>query len=135
MIDVNLNEFLSPNNMKQAIEAECIKSGQPVPATTGELLQCIYYSLALSYKLAIEDLQRITGHSYTGINIVGGGCKDQFLNELTAKATGLPVRAGPSEATIIGNLIAQMLSAGEFLTLKEARSCVAESFEASEYLP
>ena len=128
-IDVNKSVFLSPDSMIEAIKDECRASGQRVPESVGEIMQCVYTSLAECYKNAIEGLSRLTGKKYTSVNIVGGGCKDTYLNELTAKSTGLDVFTGPTEGTAIGNLIVQMISAGEYDSLQKARDSVRISFD------
>ena len=87
-------------------------------------MKTVYISLAQCYRAAIENLSVITGKKYTSINIVGGGCKDKYLNELTAKATGLEVFTGPVEGTAIGSLIVQMIAGGEFTDLASARAAV-----------
>ena len=97
--------------------------GRP-PATIGELMQCVYKSLAACYADAIRSLSEITGKTYTSVNIVGGGSKDRYLNALTAEATGLDVFAGPTEGTAIGNLIVQMIAGGEFADLAAARAAI-----------
>lgn len=132
VIDVNDSRFLSPDSMIQEIKCACENSGQPVPSTTGELMQCVYRSLAKCYADAIENLSKLTGKQYTSINIVGGGCQDSYLNEMTARASGLPVFAGPVEATALGNLVVQMLHAGEFKDLQEARDSIRRSFNIRE---
>ena len=81
----------------------------------------------------MEELEAITGRTYQAVNIVGGGSNAEYLNQLTAKATGKTVYAGPGEATAIGNLLAQMIRAGEFQGLTEARAAVYHSFEISTY--
>ena len=96
------------------------------PTTVGELMQCVYKSLADCYADAIRNLSEITGKSYTSLNIVGGGCQDLYLNALTAEATGLEVFAGPIEGTAIGNLIVQMIAGGEFKDLTEARKAIVK---------
>ena len=98
-------------------------------------MQCVYPSLARCYKEAIEGLSRLTGRQYTSINIVGGGCQDTYLNQLTANAAGLPVYAGPVEGTAIGNLIVQMIAGGEFDSLQQARNAIRNSFNIKEVLP
>lgn len=128
VVDVNRDCFLSPDSMIDAVKAECARTGQPVPETVGEIMQCVYTSLSLCYKNAIESLQKLTGKTYTSINIVGGGCQDNYLNTRTAKATGLPVYAGPVEGTAIGNLLVQMIAGGQWSTLQQARDAIAESF-------
>jgi rhamnulokinase len=84
----------------------------------------VYLSLAKCYADAIKNLAAITGKTYTSMNIVGGGCQDEYLNKLTSVATGLEVFAGPIEGTAIGNLVVQMIAAGEFSNLAEARKAI-----------
>ena len=131
-VDVNDDSFLAPESMIDAVKQFCEKSGQAVPETVGEIMQCVYLSLSMCYAEAVKTLMRLTGKTYTSINIVGGGCQDMYLNEMTAVTTGLPVYAGPVEGTAIGNLIVQMISGGEFDTLQQARDAVRESFEIRE---
>ena len=135
VVDANDPAFLAPESMIDAIRDACARSGQPVPQTVGEVMQCVYRSLARCYKEAIEGLSQLTGKTYTSINIVGGGCQDAYLNKLTAQATGLPVFAGPIEGTAIGNLLVQMIAAGEFASLEEARAAVRESFDIQQIQP
>ena len=124
VIDVNAQRFMAPQSMIAEVRAACAEAGTKVPATVGELVLCVYRSLADCYRRAIEGLSSITGKRYTTVNIVGGGCRDGFLNELTAKATGLEVVAGPTEGTAVGNLIVQMLAAGVFPDLAKARAAI-----------
>ena len=129
IVDVNKSVFLAPDSMIEAIKEECRQNGQSVPETVGEIMQCVYNSLALCYRDAIGNLEMLTGKKYTSINIVGGGCQDEYLNEMTAKATGLPVYAGPVEGTAIGNLIVQMIAGGEVADLESAREMIRKSFD------
>ena len=122
-IDVNESRFLNPDSMTGEVISAASAEGRP-PATVGELMQCVYKSLAECYADAIRNLSEITGKAYTSVNIVGGGSKDLYLNALTADATGLEVFAGPTEGTAIGNLIVQMIVAGEFKDLDEARKAI-----------
>lgn len=135
LVNVNDESFLAPQNMCEAVKDYCEKTAQPVPQTVGELMHCVYRSLARCYADAIHELEGITGKRYTSINIVGGGSKDGTLNSLTARYTGLPVSAGPSEATALGNLLVQMISAGEYADLSAARAAVRESFAVKDYFP
>ena len=128
-VDVNRECFLAPESMIEAVKAECARTGQPVPETVGQIMQCVYTSLSDCYKNAIGSLQKLTGKTYTSINIVGGGCQDNYLNTRTAKATGLPVYAGPVEGTAIGNLVVQMIAGGDFESLQQARDIIRESFD------
>ena len=130
-VDVNKNCFLSPESMIQEIKDECARTGQQIPETVAEIMQCVYTSLANCYRDAIAELELLTGKKYTSINIVGGGCQDRYLNQKTAQATGIKVYAGPVEGTAIGNLIVQMVYAKEFYCLQEARKAVKRSFDIS----
>ncbi len=134
-VDANDSRFLAPESMIDAIRSFCQERGEPAPETVGDLMRCVYISLARCYRDAVGELSALTGTTYTSVNIVGGGCQDGYLNQLTAKALSLPVSAGPVEGTAIGNLIVQMIAAGEFQDLREARGCVRNSFEIKEVLP
>ena len=135
IVDVNKECFLSPESMISEIKKECERTHQRVPSEIGELMQCVYNSLALCYKEAIENLENITGKHFTSINIVGGGCQDDYLNEKTAKATNRVVYAGPIEGTAIGNLIVQMITFEEIKDLEEARKMIKHSFQVKEVQP
>lgn len=135
MVDANDGSFLAPESMIDAIKTYCARTAQPVPATVGEIMQCVYRSLAKCYKDAIDGLSALTGKTYTSINIVGGGCQDMYLNQMTADAAGLPVYAGPVEGTAIGNLIVQMIAEGEFDSLQQARDAIRNSFDMKEVTP
>jgi rhamnulokinase len=132
-VDVNDPAFLAPDSMTEAIREACRNSGQPAPETLGEVAACIYQSLAAGYADAIRELGQITGKAIEALHIVGGGSKDEYLNRLTAQKTGLPVYAGPTEGTVIGSLLAQMIAAGTCKDLAEARACVAASFPIKAY--
>ncbi len=133
VVDVNNPAFLAPESMVEAVKNRCAATGQPVPQSVGELMQCVYQSLARSYREAIKELSHLTGVTYTHIHIVGGGSKDGYLNSLTAAATGLPVIAGPTEGTALGNLMVQMIVGGDFTDLQDARNAIGNSFELKQY--
>lgn len=133
IVDANDDRFLAPANMTEEVQAACRESGQQVPEGIAEVASVIYNSLAQCYAKTIKEIEEITGQKYDRIHIVGGGANAEYLNILTAKATGVPVYAGPTEATAIGNLAAQMMSAGELKDLKDARVCVYKSFEIKQY--
>lgn len=107
-INATENRFLNPASMVSEIKAALAEQGCPVPKDDAELLYCVNHSLAKAYAKAIKGLSKVTGRTFTSINIVGGGCKNQLLNRLTAEASGLPVTAGPSEGTALGNLMVQL---------------------------
>lgn len=135
IIDVNDDIFLAPESMTEAVRNYCADHGLPVPQTLGQLLKCVYRSLAVCYKRAIEELEKLTNKKYTAIHIVGGGSNADYLNRLTAEATGLPVYAGPTEGTALGNIMAQMIYSGTFSSLAQAREAIYKSFEIKEVHP
>ncbi len=124
VVNVNDARFLNPASMIGEIRAAAAEQGA-APSTVGDLMKCVYISLAACYADAIRNLAQLTGKTYTSINIVGGGSRDTYLNELTAAATGLEVITGPIEGTAIGNLIVQMIVGGEFADLAAARAAIA----------
>ena len=101
----------------------------------GEYALCVYDSLAADYARTVAQLHELTGVDYTSINIVGGGSNNGYLNQATADACGLPVFAGPTEGTALGNLMVQFIFSGEYASLEEARAAIKKSFEIKEYLP
>lgn len=135
IINPDLRIFASPGNMPQRIRDYCRRTGQTVPQTVGETVRCVIDSLALCYRYTAENLSALTGIKPDGINIVGGGCQNGLLSQMTADAAGLPVTAGPVEATSVGNILSQLISDGEVSGIKEARQLVAESFEMQKYEP
>jgi len=135
IVPVNHDAFLAPDSMVEAVKSVCRETGQAVPETLGQVLQCVYYSLAQCYGDTVRELEEITGRTFTSINIVGGGSQDAYLNALTARVTGLPVYTGPVEATVIGNLMAQMIAAGEISDFTAGRQIVRDSFAVTEIRP
>lgn len=134
-IDPDDDLFYSPGNMPGKIVEYCKKTGQYVPQDKGEIVRCVLESLALKYRLAIEQLEEVTGQRLNTIHIVGGGTKDKMLCQFTANATKRRVIAGPVEATAIGNLLVQIMALGEIKDIKQARDVVKRSFATQEYLP
>lgn len=134
-VDVNDDSFFAPESMITAIQEYCEKSGQPVPKTPGEVSTVVYQSLADSYGQTVQEIEAITGKKYEAVNIVGGGANADYLSQLTANSTGKTVYAGPTEATAIGNLTAQMLKAGEYASLEEARKGIFKSFAVKTFQP
>ncbi len=133
IIPANDARFLAPDSMSEAIRESCRESGQLVPESVGQLIQCAYRSLAVCYRATVRELEAVTGKTYTSINVVGGGSKDGYLNELTSAAAGLPLCAGPGEGTALGNLMVQMIRGGVFVDLEEARHAIRPSFDLKEY--
>lgn len=132
ILEVNDQSFFAPKSMIEAIKDYCIKTNQKVPNEVGELAYCLYNSLAYCYNKAIINFEAITSKKYNSINIVGGGCQNKLLNELTAKHTGRKVVAGPVEGTAIGNLISQILAEGSLSSLSEAKEIIKKSFDITE---
>jgi len=135
VIDVNDPEFLNPDSMTESVRAYCRESGQPVPESPAELARCVYDSLALSYRKVKEELEALRDRKLRTIRIVGGGCQNRLLNQLCADACGLPVIAGPVEASALGNLSAQMMALGAIGSLDEARTLIRASLEMQEFRP
>ncbi len=133
LVDCNAERFLAPANMTEEVKAACWEAGMQVPEGIAETAAVIYNSLAQCYAETKQKIEAMTGKQYDSIHIVGGGANAEYLNRLTAEAAKVPVYAGPTEATAIGNLAAQMLADGELKDLKEARSCIFESFAVKEY--
>ncbi len=98
--------------MPAAIQEYCKKTNQPVPETKGEIARCIYDSLALKYRYTIKQIESVTGKKIEKLHIIGGGANNKMMNQLTADAAGIPVLAGPTEATAIGNIMMQAKAAG-----------------------
>ncbi|MFG6383951.1 MAG: rhamnulokinase [Lachnospiraceae bacterium] len=134
-VDVNDDAFLAPANMTKEIQNYCQNTGQTVPETIGEISAVIYQSLADCYQKSVSQLEQNTKREYESIHIIGGGSNAAYLNQLTANATRKIVYAGPSEATAVGNLMAQMIQEKELENLEEARKCVFNSFEIKTYQP
>ncbi|MCR5670357.1 MAG: rhamnulokinase [Butyrivibrio sp.] len=128
VIDAGRDVFLAPKSMIVAVKEECKRTGQQVPVSPWEISRVIYRSLAECYKNAAKELEEITGKHFDTINIVGGGSNADYLNRLTAKETGKTVAAGPSEATAIGNIGAQMIADGLFSDIMSFRKSVYDSF-------
>jgi rhamnulokinase len=135
LINPDDSGFLNPGNMPDAIQKYCIRTNQHIPLTKGEIARCIYDSLALKYRYTIQQIELITGEKIEVLHIIGGGANNKMMNQLTADATGIPVFAGPTEATAIGNILMQIKAAGIVDNLSEARNIVRNSFEVSSYQP
>lgn len=133
IVNVNDDRFLKPANMIEEIQNYCLETGQQVPATPGEIAKCVYDSLVDSYVTAINEIEEIFEKTFPSINIIGGGCQNEMLNQLLAEASKKDVYAGPIEATAIGNIVSQFIALGEIDSLREARQMIKESFEIKAY--
>ena len=134
-IDCDAPEFETSGDIPGRVSEFCRVTGQFVPKTRGEIMRCIYESLAMKYKLNFEKLSDLTGKNYKTINMFGGGIKDTFLCRMTASSTGATVIAGPAEATVMGNAAVQLISLGEIKSLEDAREMIRNSTELKTYLP
>ncbi|MBT2725830.1 rhamnulokinase [Bacillus sp. ISL-75] len=135
IVNVNDERFLKPDNMIEEIMNYCIETKQPLPATPGEVAKCVFESLAESYQKAISEIEEIFEKNFEKINVIGGGCQNEMLNQHIADVTGKVVYAGPVEATAIGNIAAQLMALGEIDDIKEARSIIKDSFEVKKFVP
>ena len=126
-INVNDQRFLAPENMTAEINAAVGKE-----LSVGEMAYVIYNNLAKYYDVALKALEEVTGEKYETLNIIGGGSKNGFLNELTKKYTGKRVITGPAEGTAIGNLMMQMVGGGDIASVKEGREIIKNSFDIAE---
>ena len=133
IVDCQDASFLSPESMVAAVQDYCAKTGQTVPKTLPELACVVYNSLAKCYADTLAKMQKMSGKTYNRIHVIGGGSNAVYLNELTARYTGVPVYAGPGEATAIGNILTQMIGCELFESLAEARELVARSFDIKIY--
>ncbi len=127
--------FLAPANMPEAIAAFCRQTGQPAPATPGACIRCVLESLALLYRRTLRQLEQLTGEQIEHLHIVGGGSHNTLLNQFTANALQVPVRAGPAEATAAGNVLIQAIALGHLPSLAAARDVVRASFEVALVAP
>ncbi|MDR2647151.1 MAG: rhamnulokinase [Oscillospiraceae bacterium] len=126
LIDPNDPLFVAPGDIPVRVQQYCSNTNQPVPQSIGEIIRCIYESLAQKYKDVLLDLQTCTGKTYDRLHVIGGGAKDGYLCQLTANACGIDVMAGPVEATVLGNLCVQLIQAGKLESIAAAREMLAQ---------
>ena len=127
--------FTNPPSMEKAISDYCRQSNQPAPQTKGEFVRCLFQSLAKKYKDAIEGVNGLLPESLKRLHIIGGGSQNGLLNQFTADALGIPVWAGPVEATAMGNILVQAMAAGEVADLAELREVVRRSVTPKVFEP
>ncbi|MGD0815227.1 MAG: rhamnulokinase family protein [Verrucomicrobiota bacterium] len=127
--------FLNPPDMPKAIQDFCRETKQPVPKTEGELVRCCYESLAIKYGKVLASLEELTGESIEVIHIVGGGSRNNVLNQFAADVCHRPVVTGPVEATALGNLLTQVRASGELSSLAEMREVIRASSDVQYYEP
>lgn len=127
--------FLQPGDMAVRIRAACQETGQAPPETKGEILRTALESLALEYRWVAECLDDLTGRHLDTIHIIGGGSKNELLDQLAADATGRTVVTGPVEATALGNVLVQAIALGHLGSVAEGREVIAQSFELQTFEP
>lgn len=134
-IDPDKDCFAIPGDMPGKIQRFCESTRQRIPERKGEIIRCVFESLALKYRFSFEKLEEILDKKLKCINIVGGGANNRLLNQFTANAINRLVICGPTEATAIGNLMVQVIALGEIKDLNEIRQVVKNSFETESYMP
>jgi rhamnulokinase len=132
--------FLSPGDMPDKIAAFCRETRQPAPSEPGAFVRCTLESLALFYRHTLQQIERLVGRKIRRLHVVGGGSKNPLLNQFIANALGIPVMAGPAEASALGNLLIQAIALGHLPSLATAREVVRnstaiESVEPQELAP
>lgn len=135
LVDPAHESFQTPGNMLEKIAAFAGDSGQTVPESPGQFIRCCLESLALAYRDKLATLETILGRRFDVIHVVGGGGKNELLNQMTADATGRRIVVGPYEATALGNALVQAMAGGDVRDLAELRGIVARSFESTIYEP
>lgn len=135
VIDSDHPSFANPESMTRAIVDYCRQNGQKIPESPAEFIRCIFDSLALKYKDVLISLQKVAPFKIEKLHVIGGGSQNKLLNQMTANATGIPVVAGPSEATAIGNVMLQAKGLGIVRSLQEMREIIKNSVTPEVYLP
>lgn len=135
LFDPDESRFYDPGNIPEKIQSYCMEHYGRQPETVGEIIRCIYESLAMKFRWTIEQLEKAAKKELPVINMMGGGSKAEMLCQFTANATGKKVIAGPDEATAIGNITVQLIATGAASTLEEAKQIMASSYTTREYLP
>ncbi len=127
--------FLNPRSMLKAIATQLEETNQTMPPEPAAIAKIILDSLAFRYASVLQTIELLTGQGIEGVQIIGGGSQNSYLNQATANATGLTVLAGPIEATVIGNVLLQSIAAGRFASLSDARQYVAGKMHFQTFKP
>ncbi|MFF0484910.1 rhamnulokinase family protein [Streptomyces sp. NPDC004435] len=135
VVDPDSPEFLAPGDMPERIRDYCRRTGQPLPGSQGAVVRCIIESLALAHRRVLRQAAELADRDITHIHLVGGGSRNDLLCQLTADATGLPVIAGPTEATALGNILVQARAAGLVGDLTAMRRLITSTQHLRRYTP
>ena len=135
VIDPDDPRFAAPANMVEAIASYLREKGQPVPENDAQYVSCIYHSLAAKYKEVVDMLQQFAPFKIEKLHVIGGGSANDTMSQWTADALGIPVVAGPTEATAIGNVMLQARTAGLVKDRWEMRKMIADAFEVKTFYP
>ena len=127
--------FANPADMEQAIKTYCSDHRQSIPQTRGQIVRCIFESLALRYRQVLDNLRTLSPRQVEALHVIGGGSRNDLLNQWTANAIGIPVIAGPSEATAIGNIMIQALAAGAAKDVSSMRRLINRSIPLKTFYP
>ncbi len=134
-IDPDAPEFAPMGNIPKRVQEYCEKTNQYVPQTVGEIMRCIYESLAMTYRYTFDGIKDCTGKDYDRIHVMGGGTKDKLLLGMTAQSCNVDVYGGPIEATALGNIAVQLMSSGAIADIKQARKIIADGENLKLYTP
>jgi len=134
LVDPDDPGFSAFGDMPARVRAAAVRFG-PAPEDDAQVARCIFDSLAVKYRVVLDELERLTGRSVRVVHMVGGGARDGFLCQLTADATGRPVRAGPVEATALGNVLVQALARGRLSSRAQVREVALASERPVVYEP
>ncbi|WP_304457841.1 rhamnulokinase [Alicyclobacillus sendaiensis] len=135
VFDPDHPRFLHPPSMAQAIQEAAVAWGGRAPEDRGAMVRAVLESLALKYRVVVEEIQHLTGLRFEAVYVVGGGSQNALLSQWTADCLGLPVFAGPSEASAWGNALMQLVALGEVSDVEEARQLVRASVQLAVYEP
>jgi len=135
LLDADDGDFFSTSDMVSTINSCAKKSGQQAPEDKGQMVRSVLESLALKYRQVFDMLNRMRGRGLKVLHIVGGGVRNELLCQFTANALGIPVQAGPVEATALGNIVVQAVASGVLGSIPEARELIAKSTDIKYYEP
>lgn len=134
-IDPDADEFAAAGSMPEKIKDYCRRTNQSIPESDGALVRCIYESLAMKYRFAVHQIAENTGRNFEFLHMLGGGTKDGFLCQMTADSLGIPVIAGPTEATALGNILLQLIALGDIKDVDEGRALIRRQESVKQYYP